>query len=78
MTETNKTWVINCINSCNNLDQLKACEILISLFKFRLAKDKMKESDIYKFESDLLEAYIEKESTLMTNDIYEINFNNEK
>ena len=37
--QENKQWVINCINSCTNLDQLKICETIISLFKFRLMKD---------------------------------------
>jgi len=64
MENSNAQWVINCINSCTNLDQLKVCEILIALFKFRLAKDGISEKDIYDFESELLENYLNKESVL--------------
>jgi len=64
MNEQNKIWVINCINSCTNMDQLKTCEILIGLFKFRLLKDGIQEINAYKMESELLEAYINKEATL--------------
>lgn len=64
MNEQNKIWVINCINSCINLEQLKTCEIIIGLFKFRLLKDGTSEQEAYKIESDLLEAYINKEALL--------------
>ena len=64
MNEQNKLWVINCINSCTNMDQLKTCEILIGLFKFRLLKDGIKEVDAYKIEGELLEAYITKEALI--------------
>ena len=64
MTEANKLWVINCINSCTNMEQLKTCEILIGLFKFRLMKDGIKEMDAYKIEGELLEAYITKEALI--------------
>lgn len=64
MTEQNKIWVINCINSCTNLDQLKTCEIIIGLFKFRLMKDGATEQKAYHIESELLQAYINKESLL--------------
>lgn len=64
MNEQNKIWVINCINSCINLEQLKTCEIIIGLFKFRLLKDGTNEQEAYKIESDLLEAYINKEALL--------------
>lgn len=64
MNEQNKIWVINCINSCINLEQLKTCEIIIGLFKFRLIKDGTSEQEAYKIESDLLEAYINKEALI--------------
>lgn len=64
MKEENKLWVINCINSCTNLEQLKTCEILIGLFKFRLLKDGATEQEAYQIESDLLEAYINKEALI--------------
>ena len=52
--KTNLEWVINCINSCTNLEQLKTCEVIIGLYKFRLAKDGMTETDIYVEEGQLL------------------------
>lgn len=64
MNEQNKIWVLNCINSCTNMDQLKTCEILIGLFKFRLLKDGIQELNAYKIESELLEAYINKEALI--------------
>jgi len=64
MENSNAQWVINCINSCTNLEQLKVCEILIGLFKFRLLKDGLPEKDIYDLESKLLENYLNKESVL--------------
>jgi hypothetical protein len=64
MTERNMDWVLNCINSCTNNEQLNCCEILIALYKFRLAKDQTDERVIYKHESALLEAYINKKSLL--------------
>ena len=65
MNEQNKLWVINCINSCTNMEQLKTCEILIALFKFRLLKDGIKEEEAYKIESDILETYVSKEANLI-------------
>lgn len=65
MNEQNKLWVINCINSCTNLDQLKTCEIIIGLFKFRLLKDGATEQETYQIEGDLLQAYINKEALLI-------------
>ena len=64
MNEQNKVWVLNCINSCTNMDQFKTCEILIGLFKFRLLKDGIQELNAYKIESELLEAYINKEALI--------------
>lgn len=64
MTERNMDWVLNCINSCTNNEQLNCCEILIALYKFKLAKDQTDERVIYKHESALLEAYINKKSLL--------------
>lgn len=65
MREENITWVKNCINSCTNMEQLKTCEIIIALFKFRLLKDGATEQEAYQIESDLLETYINKESLLI-------------
>jgi hypothetical protein len=47
------------------MDQLKTCEILIGLFKFRLLKDGATEQEAYQIESDLLEAYINKEALIV-------------
>jgi hypothetical protein len=64
MKQENIKWVKNCITSCTNMDQLKTCEIIISLFKFRLLKDGASQQDAYLIESDLLETYINKEALL--------------
>jgi hypothetical protein len=74
MENKNYEWVLNCINSCTNAEQLKTCEILIGLFKFRLVKDGITEAEIYKQEGELLSAYIQKESLFVIADNYEINF----
>jgi hypothetical protein len=64
MNERNIDWVLNCINSCTNNQQLDCCEILIALYKFRLAKDQTDERVIYNHESTLMEAYINKKSLI--------------
>lgn len=64
MNERNLDWVLNCINSCTNNEQLNCCEILIALYKFRLTKDSSDERVIYNQESTLLEAYINKKALL--------------
>jgi len=46
------------------LEQLKTCEIIIALFKFRLLKDGISEKDAYLIESDILETYVSKEAML--------------
>lgn len=74
MENKNYEWVLNCINSCTMIEQLNTCEVLIGLFKFRLAKDGMNEAEIYKYEGQLLSAYIEKESVLSIVDNYKISF----
>lgn len=65
MNEANINWVKNCINSCTNMEQLKTCEIIIALFKFRLLKDGSSQQEAYLIESNLLETYINKESLLI-------------
>lgn len=64
MNVRNVEWVLDCINSCTNNDQLDCCEVLIGLFKFRLTKDGTTDAEIYKNESLLLEAYINKRALL--------------
>lgn len=64
MNERNVEWVLNCINSCTNNQQLDCCEVLIGLFKFRLAKDGTSDNEIYQNESMLMEAYINKRALL--------------
>lgn len=64
MTERNIDWVLNCINSCTNNEQLNCCEVLIALYRFKLVKDQTDERVIYRQESDLLEAFINKKSLL--------------
>ena len=65
MQEQNIQWIKACINSCTNIEQLKTCEILIALFKFRLLKDGIKEEEAYRIESDILETYVNKEANLL-------------
>lgn len=64
MNERNIDWVLTCINSCTNNQQLDCCEVLIALYKFKLAKDQTDEILIYKHESELMEAYINKRSLI--------------
>ena len=64
MNERNIDWVLNCINSCTNNQQLDCCEVLIALYKFKLAKYQTDERIIYKHESELMEAYINKRSLI--------------
>jgi hypothetical protein len=47
------------------MEQLKTCEIIIALFKFRLLKDGSSQQEAYLIEADLLETYINKESLLI-------------
>jgi hypothetical protein len=60
MNERNLDWVLNCINSCTNNEQLNCCEVLIALYKFKLAKDQTDEKLIYQQEGILMEAYVNK------------------
>lgn len=64
MNERNLDWVLNCINSCTNNNQLDCCEVLIALYKFKLTKDNTDERLIYNQESALMEAYINKRALL--------------
>jgi len=64
MNERNLDWVLSCINSCTNNQQLDCCEVLIALYKFKLVKDNTDERVIYRQENDLLEAYINKKALL--------------
>jgi hypothetical protein len=64
MNERNLDWVLNCINSCTNNEQLNCCEVLIALYKFKLAKDQTDERVIYRQESALMESYINKRALL--------------
>lgn len=64
MTERNIDWVLNCINSCTNNEQLNCCEVLIALYRFKLTKDQTDERVIYRQESELLEAFINKKALL--------------
>ena len=45
--QRNVEWIINCINSCTNNEQLDCCEVLIGLFRFRLMKDNTDEKDMH-------------------------------
>jgi hypothetical protein len=64
MNERNLDWVLNCINSCTNNEQLNCCEILIALYKYKLAKDQTDERVIYQHEGALMEAYINKRALI--------------
>jgi hypothetical protein len=64
MIVRNLDWVLSCINSCTNNEQLDCCEVLIGLYKFRLIKDGTDEAEIYRNESALLESYINKRAFL--------------
>ena len=43
--QRNVEWILNCINSCTNNEQLDCCEVLIGLFRFRLMKDNTDEKE---------------------------------
>ena len=63
--DSNLQWVMNCINSCENMDQLQTCKILIKLYKWDLVnKTGLTELQISQNESALLDAYINKENQL--------------
>jgi hypothetical protein len=61
----NKKWIIGCIQSCTNIEQLNVCMILISLFKFKLTKDGSTDSEIRNSEHEIMECYVAKESLLL-------------
>ena len=60
----NVEWIINCINSCTNNEQLDCCEVLIGLFRFRLIKDKTDEKDIHEIECEIIEKFVNKRAFL--------------
>lgn len=64
MNERNVDWVLTCINSCTNNQQLDCCEVLIGLFTFRLAKCGASDIEIYKNQNMIMEAYINKRALL--------------
>jgi hypothetical protein len=64
MNERNIDWVLKCINSCTNNQQLDCCEIIIALYKFKLAKDQTDEKLIHTHEGILIEAYINKRASI--------------
>jgi hypothetical protein len=62
--QRNVEWIINCINSCTNNEQLDCCEVLIGLFRFRLMKDNTDERDMHEIESEIIESFINKRAFL--------------
>jgi hypothetical protein len=62
--QRNVEWMINCINSCTNNEQLDCCEVLIGLFRFRLLKDKTDEKEIHEIECQIIEAFVNKRALL--------------
>jgi hypothetical protein len=62
--QRNVEWMLNCINSCTNNEQLDCCEVLIGLFRFRLLKDKTDEKEIHKIECQIIEEFVNKRALL--------------
>jgi len=55
-------WIKGCMATCNDIEQLKNCEVLIAMFIFRLKKENCPDLLAREAESELLEFYIAKES----------------
>jgi len=55
-------WIKGCMNTCNDIEQLKNCEVLIAMFVFRLRKEDCPANLIRETENELLEFYVAKES----------------
>ena len=62
--QRNVEWILNCIASCTNNEQLDCCEVLIGLFRFRLMKDNTDERDMHEIESEIIESFINKRAFL--------------
>ena len=62
--QRNVEWIINCINSCTNNEQLDCCEVLIGLFRFRLMKDNTDEKDMHDIECENIETFVNKRAFL--------------
>jgi hypothetical protein len=62
--QRNVEWMLNCINSCTNNEQLDCCEVLIGLFRFRLIKDKTDEKEMHEIECEIIEAFVNKRALL--------------
>jgi hypothetical protein len=62
--QRNVEWMLNCINSCTNNEQLDCCEVLIGLFRFRLINDKTDEKEMHEIECEIIEAFVNKRALL--------------
>jgi hypothetical protein len=62
--QRNVEWILNCIASCTNNEQLDCCEVLIGLFRFRLMKDNTDEKAMHDIECEIIEAFINKRAFL--------------
>jgi hypothetical protein len=60
----NVEWILNCINSCTNNEQLDCCEVLIGLFRFRLMKDNTDEKEMHEIECEIIESFVNKRAFL--------------
>ncbi len=60
----NLNWLISCINSCANKEQLSVCQVMMDLFRNRMVADSTTESEIREAEQKMWEAYVSKEAML--------------
>jgi hypothetical protein len=62
--QRNVEWILNCINSCTNNEQLDCCEVLIGLFRFKLMKDNTDEKYMHDIECEIIETFVNKRAFL--------------
>ena len=62
--QRNVKWILNCINSCTNNEQLDCCEVLIGLFRFRLIKDSTDETEMHDMECQIIGPFVNKRAFL--------------
>ena len=65
MEQENIKWVINCINSCTNKEQLEICNKMIELLISGMIKKGTTPTDAKQVEDMLLEIFLNKNSILI-------------
>lgn len=65
MEEENVKWVINCINSCTNKEQLEICNKMIELLISNMLKKGINPKTIQTIEGHLLETFLVKDAILI-------------